>query len=337
MNKYDFTEQSNLFEDAVSMLKEYNIENWSFGGGTALSYCYYNHRMSYDIDIFTEDRSSVQRLIDCKEAICDSFGIPRENTEVSNSGITFILFDEEHEIKLDFVERYSLTNNPMLIKTVFGIENINVQTPLEIIAKKMKHRTNITIRDFVDFAIAEKEDNIITKIKSEHILDLERFIDIYEQFVSLSETDFNTHLKYLLPEFMTEKRDIEQIMYSSFNPKESFSIAVDDNFEVWAVDEWVDLYEKGLLDARKIYIKYYDLNKTELANLLKLEPNEITYSTILNLNKNIVETITKKERHLNKILSNYEKTLESTPTLKESIKIVEEHQKVLKPEIKRDR
>ncbi len=161
MSEYDFSEQAALLEDAKYILEDYGIEGWSFGGGTALSCYYYNHRMSYDIDIFTEDRSSVQKLIDYKETICEGFGISVEDTEVSNSGITFILSDIEHQLKLDFVESSYLTSEPFVTDEVLGLKNIKIQTPLEIIAKKVKHRKNITIRDYVDFAFVEKEHNII--------------------------------------------------------------------------------------------------------------------------------------------------------------------------------
>ena len=152
MNEYDFSEQAELLEDVTYILDDYNITDWSFGGGTALSCYHYNHRMSYDIDIFTEDISSVQKLIDYRETICEGFGISVEDTEVSNSGITFILSDIEHQLKLDFVESSYLTSEPFVTDDVLGLENIKIQTPLEIIAKKVKHRKNITIRDYVDFA-----------------------------------------------------------------------------------------------------------------------------------------------------------------------------------------
>lgn len=51
MSNYDFSVQKQLFEIVYQILEDYDISDWSFGGGTALSYCYYQHRMSYDIDI----------------------------------------------------------------------------------------------------------------------------------------------------------------------------------------------------------------------------------------------------------------------------------------------
>lgn len=289
MSEYDFSEQAALLEDAKYILEDYGISEWSFGGGTALSCYYYNHRMSYDIDIFTEDRSSVQKLIDYKEAICEGFGISVDDTEVSNSGITFILSDIEHQLKLDFVESEYLTSEPFLTADILGLQNIRIQTPLEIVAKKIKYRKNITIRDCVDFAFVEKEHDIISKIKKEDIVDLDRFIDVYQQFISISDEDFNNHLEYLKPRFMQSKDDIKDIIYKAFNPKEVFSIAIDDNYEILAVDEWVDLYEDGFLDAGEVYKKYNNLSKLKLSSILGKAQNEITYTDIINLSSEEVK------------------------------------------------
>ncbi len=289
MNEYDFSEQAALLEDAKYILEDYGIDEWSFGGGTALSCYYYNHRMSYDIDIFTEDRSSIQKLIDYKESICEGFGISIEDTEVSSSGITFILSDVEHQLKLDFVESGYLTSEPFIVANVLGLQNIKIQTPLEIVAKKIKHRKNITIRDCVDFAFVEKEHDIISKIKKEDIVDLDRFIDVYQQFISISDEDFNNHLEYLKTKFMQSKDDIKDIIYKAFNPKEIFSIAIDDNYEVLAVDEWVELYEDGFLDAGEVYKKYNNLSKLKLSLILSKSQNEITYTDIINLSSENVK------------------------------------------------
>lgn len=293
MNEYDFSEQANLLEDAIYILDDYDITDWSFGGGTALSCYYYNHRMSYDIDIFTEDRSSIQKLIDYKETICKSFEISEEDTEVSSSGITFILSDIEHQLKLDFVESKYLTSEPFIVADVLGLQNVKIQTPLEIVAKKIKYRKTITIRDCVDFAFVEKEHNIISKIKKENIVDLDRFIEIYQQFISISDEDFNNHLEYLKPKFMQSKNDIKEILYKAFNPSKIFSIAIDDSFEVLAVDEWMDFYEDGFLDAGESYKKYNDLNKMELSLIINKSENEITYNDIVELSVDKVKELLK--------------------------------------------
>jgi len=58
---YDFSTQKELFSIACWILQDYSITDWSFGGGTALSAIYYGHRISYDIDIFSEDYSEIQK------------------------------------------------------------------------------------------------------------------------------------------------------------------------------------------------------------------------------------------------------------------------------------
>jgi hypothetical protein len=67
--QFDFSSQAELFSIAVAILEDYNITAWSFGGGTALSLLCYQHRMSYDIDIFVEDYSEIQRLVDNQDEI----------------------------------------------------------------------------------------------------------------------------------------------------------------------------------------------------------------------------------------------------------------------------
>jgi len=75
MLKYDFSIQKQLFNIAYQILEDYSITEWSFGGGTALSYCYYQHRMSYDIDIFIEDFSAINILLENKKEIAEKFKI----------------------------------------------------------------------------------------------------------------------------------------------------------------------------------------------------------------------------------------------------------------------
>lgn len=61
---YDFSKQKKLLDIALEICDDYGAKEFSFGGGTLLSSGYYNHRMSYDIDIFTQDFSFIQNLIE---------------------------------------------------------------------------------------------------------------------------------------------------------------------------------------------------------------------------------------------------------------------------------
>jgi predicted nucleotidyltransferase component of viral defense system len=154
MTTYDFSSQAQLFNIALAILEDYKVTSWSFGGGTALSYLYYQHRMSYDIDIFIENYEEIELLVNSKKEIMQNLGISPIQIESSPNAITFILETEGYGLKLDFVYSPALTSDPFDRKEVFGYSNIKVQTPLEIVAKKLKYREKATIRDFVDYAIA---------------------------------------------------------------------------------------------------------------------------------------------------------------------------------------
>lgn len=90
---------------------------------------------------------------------------------------------------------------------------------------------------------------------------------------------------------MKSKDDIKEIIYKAFNPNEIFSIAIDNNHEVLAVDEWVEFYEDGFIDAGEVYKKYNNLSKLELSSILNKSEKGITYSDILELLANDVKKL----------------------------------------------
>jgi len=280
MSTYNFSTQKELFEIAFAILEDYNINEWSFGGGTALSYCYYNHRMSYDIDIFSEDYSAIGRLIENQEEIAQNLGISLHQVESSPSGLTFILQEQGHGLKLDFLYGSSLTSTPYNSKDVFGFKNIKVQTPLEILARKLKHREIVTIRDFVDFAYSEQKDKILTKLKSENIVDIDRFLDIVEQFNSFNETVFNQELKYLNSNIFRYKEDLSDTINGIMIPNEIIKVAVDDN-EVVAFDEFIEAYREVYEEIGSY--KVYELKRDEVMKLVGKD--FVTYGDVLGLKK----------------------------------------------------
>ena len=124
---YDFSAQKELFSIANQILQDYSVLDWSFGGGTALSALYYGHRMSYDIDIFSEDYGEIQKIINAQQEIASNLGIDQMAVDASPTGITFYL--EGGSLKLDFVYSPALTKDPYSRMDVFGIEDIKVQRP----------------------------------------------------------------------------------------------------------------------------------------------------------------------------------------------------------------
>jgi len=121
---------------------------WTLGGGTGL-FLALNHRVSYDIDIFLEDPRALKHIA----------GDPRTK-RISNDwqfpGNYLKLIRQEGEI--DFILATTITENCFFGYNFSGTE-IKVETPAEIIAKKIRYRgSNFTIRDIFDFALAVDHD-----------------------------------------------------------------------------------------------------------------------------------------------------------------------------------
>jgi predicted nucleotidyltransferase component of viral defense system len=121
---------------------------WTFGGGTALM-LRYNHRISKDIDIFVPDPQSFGYVSPRLSEVAESM-----TTEYIEAAGYIKLFFEEGEI--DFVASPNLTIPGYEVQAIMGRE-VRVETPVEIIAKKMWHRgDHITGRDIFDFAVVAK-------------------------------------------------------------------------------------------------------------------------------------------------------------------------------------
>jgi len=281
MAQYDFSTQKELFNISCQILSDYEIIDWSFGGGTALSTLFFQHRMSYDIDIFSEDFSAIQRLIGNKEEIAKNLGIDMIEVKSSPAGITFGL--DDGGLKLDFVYSPALSSDPYtVVKDVFGHTNIKVQTPLEIIAKKLKHREKATIRDFVDYAIVEDRSRLLTKLKSEGIVDIERYFDVVEKFNSFDSCVFNEELENLLPKQNLTKDDFRNTINNLMKPKELIRVALDYTNEVVAFDEFIEPYRSTYEELGKYSIYTIKNNGISYKNVLKLG-----FEDILELSKNI--------------------------------------------------
>ena len=139
-----------LLKLALKILSREKIPNsqWSFGGGTALM-TYYNHRKSKDIDIFLRD---VQFLTRFTPRLNDYVaGHVSDYTEMSN-----FLKLKVKEQEIDFIVAPLLTKNPT-IKKIIGNARINIETPEEIVIKKIFYRAEaFKTRDILDLAVVIK-------------------------------------------------------------------------------------------------------------------------------------------------------------------------------------
>jgi len=129
---------------------------WTLGGGTGL-FLSLKHRVSYDIDIFVEDPRSLKRIAanPRTKRISDDWQFP---------GNYLKLIRQERE--LDVILASSITE-PCSFPYDFAGVLINVETPAEIIGKKIQNRCSaFTVRDVFDAAVALYHDpHVIDRLR----------------------------------------------------------------------------------------------------------------------------------------------------------------------------
>ncbi len=251
---YDFTVQNKMLNVAYKLLKERKLLNIAaFGGGTALSAYYWNHRFSTDIDIFLYGKE------DCKHSLREKTWSEEIQKEFLNIGykkgnminhpqyLEFKISDEE---KIQFLDVVKRTDIPYKMANIFGLE-IQIETVNEIIAKKVYFRGHKgNSRDIFDIAIAlHKNPYIFQEIKTP--LD-----KLQEFFNKLSEIKENTQL---LEDY---KNDIKEL-----SPKDEYK-----KISIFAIDYLIEYLNDF------IYMKYIgqELTKKESFELEKMIYSELS-------------------------------------------------------------
>ena len=144
---YDFTSQAKMLGYAIHALKEVNVyEQASFGGGTALSAYYWNHRYSTDIDIFltTSGRLPQLRAVLQKMNICEDIRFPGNYLEV-------LISDTE---KIQFFETKPKMPQGRILTSIWDFKDIYIEGIEEILLKKIYYRAHKgNTRDIFDIAI----------------------------------------------------------------------------------------------------------------------------------------------------------------------------------------
>ncbi|MFT8418024.1 MAG: nucleotidyl transferase AbiEii/AbiGii toxin family protein [Acetobacter sp.] len=151
-----------LLPEAISILDAAEHDQWTFGGGTALA-IWLDHRVSFDIDIFT--RGSLIRLTSqfCEETkrVLGAAG----KSQFPGHYLKLELADGE----IDFLTPPTLTRDPtreMTFEEIFtqaglqyagtdGDRILNVELPTEILVRKILYRRHdFKPRDVFDLAAA---------------------------------------------------------------------------------------------------------------------------------------------------------------------------------------
>ena len=141
-----------LFDMAMAIIDQANAQgigmnSWSFGGGTALM-LQINHRESHDIDLFIEDAQYLPYL-NPETQDYDLALVPSDYETDGTRALKFV-FDGVGEI--DFICCDPVTETPFT-KTEIRGRNVRLETPAEILAKKVVFRgSHLQPRDMFDIA-----------------------------------------------------------------------------------------------------------------------------------------------------------------------------------------
>ncbi len=160
-------------------------------GGTALSEFYLKHRLSFDIDLFTEKEEVDQNLI---EAFLKKISPKLSVTHIKRSQflglVSFVLvFEDKEELKVDF-NYYPF---PRMQKGTH-FKNLEVDSVYDIAANKLQTIfTKPRSRDYLDlYFIMQKYDYPLDKLildaKAKFDWHIDR-ITLASQFVKVKDTD----------------------------------------------------------------------------------------------------------------------------------------------------
>jgi len=148
---------------ALTVLSDLAPEmKWALGGGTALA-LHLNHRVSFDVDVFFEHPGALKALMKNPRTkqLADDWEFP---------GNYLKLIRPEGEI--DFILAANVTDD-YCRRFDFNGSMIHIETPREIIAKKIKYRgSKFTYRDTYDLAATIRVDlNLLSHLSTIEELD----------------------------------------------------------------------------------------------------------------------------------------------------------------------
>ena len=208
MNGYlnNFEQQINTlssvyYELLAPIEKQSSIKNWwVFGGGTALAMFHFNHRKSFDIDIFITE-SQLFDFLNPKWYIDETKIF--DNNEYRFDVMTHhIQLKTKDDIKVDFLLNESIINKPIKDTKLDINYELFYESVEDIIAKKIKYRKqdNLT-RDIFDIAMAISFDkSIIEKLIFSRFITFDDLEVLNNSLSKLDEKKYILELEKIEPQ-----------------------------------------------------------------------------------------------------------------------------------------
>jgi len=190
---------NSFIEDAYSFLPNQDHSTIRFGGGTALAIYYFQHRLSFDIDLFVTD-VQILNYLSPKHWIDET---NKFNTskyiDLSNH---IRVLEKNNNIKVDVLVSqnpsfdYLLDNSKVLFSSDVYVESIE-----DIIGKKIVYRRNDNLtRDIIDIAIAIKlQDGILQDMIERGLINEQDLKELKISLENLDKITFEEEIEIVAP------------------------------------------------------------------------------------------------------------------------------------------
>ena len=189
------------FELIKDIEEKVSLKNWwAFGGGTALSIFHFQHRKSFDIDIFVNE-AQVFDFLDPKWYIDESNVFKSDDYRFDGLN-KHLKLKTKNEIKVDFLLNESLIHKPIKNELLDLEYDLYYESIEDIIAKKIKYRKedNLT-RDIFDLAVAiSREDEILQNLLFARFVTTDDLRTLQNSLQKLDSDEYKTELEKIEPQ-----------------------------------------------------------------------------------------------------------------------------------------
>lgn len=188
-----------FIQDAYSFLPNQDHSAIRFGGGTALAIYYFQHRLSFDIDLFVSD-VQILNYLSPKHWI-DETNRFNNNKYIDLSNHIRVL-EKKNNIKVDVLVSQSTSSNYLLDNSkVIFTSDVYVESIEDIIGKKIVFRRNDNLtRDIIDIAIAIKlKDGILQNMIKSGLINKIDLKELKTSLDNLDKTTFEEEIEIIAP------------------------------------------------------------------------------------------------------------------------------------------
>lgn len=190
---------NSFIEDGYRFLPNQDYSAIRFGGGTALAMYYFQHRLSFDIDLFVTD-IQILNYLSPKHWIdeTDKFNSSKY-IDLSNH---IRVLEKKNNIKVDVLVSQSASSDYLLddSKDIF-CSDVYVESIEDILAKKIVYRRNDNLtRDIIDIAIAIKvQDSILLDMLESGLINKQDLKELKNSLEHLDRATFEEEIEIVAP------------------------------------------------------------------------------------------------------------------------------------------